>query len=271
MLASAFGEDGSIQRGRIPRLLIIVSRKANPMDPNHLDELIELEDNYWWHIAKRELVTNIVLREFPPPARLVEGGIGSARNLVEFSKLGYEVVGFDLMPESIAHASNRGLENVSVHDLGTPWPLDSGSVDVALMLDVLEHMEDPIRVMQHARNALRTGGGIVFTVPCYPWLYSDWDKSLGHFRRYTAKEMRRQAADAGFTVQFMSHWNGFTLPAALAVRGYEKLFPQQRKPEFPRVSQMMNRTLLTMAKMERSWIRAMQMPIGLSLVGVLRK
>ena len=82
------------------------------MDPSHLDQLVELEDNYWWHVAKRELVTNIVRREFPPPAKLVEGGIGSARNLVEFNKLGYEVIGFDLMPESVAHATNHSLRGM---------------------------------------------------------------------------------------------------------------------------------------------------------------
>jgi SAM-dependent methyltransferase len=135
----------------------------------------------------------------------------------------------------------------------------------------LEHLEDPVNVMQHAHNALRPGGGIVFTVPSYPWLYSDWDKGLGHFRRYTARAMRTQAANAGFKVQFITHWNGFSLPAALAVRGYEKLFPQDRKPAFPRVSPLMNRTLLKIAKLERGWIQAIHMPVGLSLVGVLRK
>ncbi len=241
------------------------------MDPSHLGELIDLEDNYWWHVAKRELVTSIVTREFPAPARLVEGGIGSARNLVEFQKLGYDVIGFDLMPESVEHARQRGLDQVSVHDLGQPWPLEDNSLDVALMLDVLEHVQDPVLVMKHAARALRPGGGIVFTVPCYPWLYSDWDKSLGHFRRYTQKEMRSQASAAGLNVQFMSHWNGFTLPAALAVRGYEKLFPRDKKPEFPRVSPLVNRALMSMAKLERGWMRAMSMPAGLSLVGVLRK
>ena len=241
------------------------------MDPAHLDELIELEDNYWWHIAKRELVLGIVQKEFPPPASLVEGGIGSARNLLEFQKRGYSVTGFDLMSQSVEHARSRGVQNVAVHNLEEVWPLEPGTLDVALMLDVLEHLEHPVAVMQHAYNALRPGGGIVFTVPCYPWLYSEWDRRLGHYRRYTAKELRRQAKDAGFKVEMLTHWNGFTLPAALAVRGYEKLFPRDRKPEFPRVSNMVNNTLLTMARIERGWMKAMNIPAGLSLVGLLRK
>ncbi len=64
------------------------------MDPSHLTQLVELEDNYWWHIAKRKLVLRLLQRFAPAPGRLVEGGIGSGRNLVEFSRLGYDVTGF---------------------------------------------------------------------------------------------------------------------------------------------------------------------------------
>src|SRR3954464_12126816 len=46
------------------------------MDPKHLEELIAVERGYWWHVAKRELVLEVLGRHFPPPARLVEGGIG---------------------------------------------------------------------------------------------------------------------------------------------------------------------------------------------------
>ena len=68
------------------------------MDPSHLTQLVQLEDNYWWHVAKRKLVLRLLNRFAPAPGRLVEGGIGSGRNLVEFDKQGYNVTGFDLMP-----------------------------------------------------------------------------------------------------------------------------------------------------------------------------
>ena len=97
------------------------------MDPSHLQELVALEDNYWWHVAKRQLVTRLMRRYCPAPGRLVEGGIGSGRNLVEFSEMGYDVTGFDLMPESVRHVRNRGIEDVRVHDLGQPWPVEAFS------------------------------------------------------------------------------------------------------------------------------------------------
>ena len=93
------------------------------MDPGHLSELIELEETYWWHVAKRKLVIDILSREYPAPGILIEGGIGAARNILEFSQMGYEVAGFDLMQESVDYGRARGLKNLSVHELSQPWPV----------------------------------------------------------------------------------------------------------------------------------------------------
>lgn len=241
------------------------------MDPSHLQELVELEDSYWWHVAKRQLVTRLLLRYSPPPGRLVEGGIGSGRNLVEFSALGYDVTGFDLMPESVAHVRQRGIEDVRVHDLGQPWPVEPGSVKAVVLLDVLEHVEFPIEVLQHVHSSLSDDGAVIITVPAHPWLYSRWDEQLGHFRRYTVREFRSQANAAGFRVQWLNYWNSFTLPAALAVRSWEKIFPSRSQPDFPEVSGITNRALLTAAAAERWCLNRFPLPSGLSLAGVLRK
>ncbi|MCH2201547.1 MAG: class I SAM-dependent methyltransferase [Fuerstiella sp.] len=241
------------------------------MDPSHLTQLVELEDNYWWHVAKRKLIIRLLSRFAPAPGQLVEGGIGSGRNLVEFSQLGYDVTGFDLMSESVDHVRQRGIEDVRVHDLEDPWPVDSGSLNAVVLLDVLEHVQNPVRVLDHAYDSLTANGSVFITVPSYPWLFSRWDEQLGHFRRYTIREFRRQARESGFRVQWLNHWNSFTLPAALAVRGWEKMFPQRTQPDFPKVSGFTNRMLLTAAAAERCCMDIPGVPAGLSLVGVLRK
>ena len=80
------------------------------MQPAHLEELIELEETYWWHVSKRRLVLGVLGRELPAPRRLVEGGVGSARDLLELERTGYRVSGYDAMPESVANARARGLD-----------------------------------------------------------------------------------------------------------------------------------------------------------------
>jgi SAM-dependent methyltransferase len=239
------------------------------MDPQHLHELIDLEDSYWWHIAKRQLVAEMLRTRYPAPDRIVEGGIGSGRNLYEFQQLGYDVHGLDIMPASVEHCRHRGLDDVHVHDLAQPWPLPAHSMGAVVLLDVLEHIEHPVEVLRHARSVLRDNGAVIVTVPAYPWLYGDWDRRLGHHRRYTSELLREHATAAGFRIDWLTHWNAFTLPAAIAVRSYQRCFPQDRSAEFPRVSPRVNRWLLSMSRWERWWMKRARVPFGLSFVGVL--
>ena len=241
------------------------------MEQSHFEDLKHLEETYWWHVAKRRLATRLVQCRFPAPGRLVEGGIGSSRNLLEFQDLGYEVTGFDLMPEVVEHAKQRGLTDVRQHDLSEPWPLEPESVRAVVLLDVLEHMDDPIQVLRNVSRILQPGGGVVLTVPAYPLLYSNWDERLGHRRRYTARVLRSQASDSGLKVERITHWNSFTLPAAGVVRGLDRVFGRDAGSQFPRVSPVVNSMLLGCAAMERGWLTRLGVPFGLSIVGVLSK
>jgi SAM-dependent methyltransferase len=242
-----------------------------PMDARHLAELAELEDGYWWHVAKRRLAVQLLTRYAPPPGLLVEGGVGSSRNLLEFRRLGYDVTGLDVMPEAVDLACKRGVDSVQLHDLETTWPVDDGSARAVVLLDVIEHLADPVLALEHAWCALQPGGALVVTVPAYPCLYGDWDRALGHYRRYTAPLLREQAEQAGFRIRLLTHWNSFTLPAAIAVRGWRRMFPQHGAAEFPRVSLFTNRLLLACAAAERALIGRIPVPCGLSHVGVLVK
>lgn len=243
------------------------------MDPEHLTDLIELEENYWWHVAKRKLVTEILTREFPAPGLLIEGGIGSARNLLEFNRQGYDVIGFDLMEKAVEYGRSRGLENVHVHELSQPWPVSPNSANVVLLLDVIEHVEDPVLLLKNAAETLQPGGGIIITVPAYPWLYSDWDRKLGHYCRYTKSRFRHNAEQAGLSVKWITHWNSFTLAPAILARGKDQMLRRELNgpPRFNRVSRFTNACLKSCARIERSLIHSTGIPFGLSLVGVLIK
>ena len=241
------------------------------MDQKHLDALIAGERSYWWHVSKRALVIELLRRHFPAPARLVEGGVGGGANLVAFRDLGYRVSGFDVIPESVAHCHELGLDDVRTHDLQQPWQITDGPAQVVVLLDVLEHIPDPIAALRSAAATLDEGGGIVVTVPAIPALMGPWDRMLGHYRRYTRRMLRAQARAAGLQVAWVSHWNAFTLPPALVMRTLEKLGRQKRSAEFPRVSPAVNALLIATAGAERRLIRTVGMPAGLSLVGILKR
>jgi SAM-dependent methyltransferase len=57
--------------------------------------------------------------------------------------------------------------------------------DSVLYIDVLEHIADDTTEARHAAEHLRPGGTLVVLAPAHQWLYSPFDKAIGHFRRYS--------------------------------------------------------------------------------------
>ena len=207
----------------------------------------------------------------PPPARLVEAGTGTGGNLAAFDELGYQVAGFDVAAEAVDRCQKRGLRDVVQHDVDEPWPFDEGSRDIVVLLDVMEHCRDPAAVWRNAKNALRPGGFLILNVPAIPWLFGPWDKALGHYRRYTARWLRREAAEADLRETWLSYWNAFSLPPAIAVRTLQKLRGRSLPATFPRVPRRLNQLLIRTARMERSAMRHWSLPYGLSVAGVFRR
>jgi SAM-dependent methyltransferase len=195
--------------------------------------------------------------------------VGGCGNLSAFQRAGYEVAGLDILPDAARYGERRGVSSVFCHDLSQPWPLAEASADVVVLLDVLEHVPDPALVLRHARRVLSANGGVVLTVPAYPWLFGPWDRQLGHYRRYTPTRLREDADGAAFHVRWFSYWNSFSLMPALAMRLWERCCASSSRGEFPRVSPWTNRMLTRFAAAERWWLGRRRLPLGLSLVGVL--
>ena len=62
--------------------------------------------------------------------------------------------------------------------------------DAVLYIDVLEHISDDRKEISHATAHLKSGGHLLILVPACPILYSPFDETIGHRRRYTKKTIR---------------------------------------------------------------------------------
>jgi SAM-dependent methyltransferase len=67
---------------------------------------------------------------------------------------------------------------------------DHPCFDCILYMDVLEHIEDDHGQIESASRLLRHGGHIVILSPAHQWLYSKFDESIGHLRRYDKARLR---------------------------------------------------------------------------------
>ena len=65
----------------------------------------------------------------------------------------------------------------------------SGSVDCAVLMDVLEHVDDDVGLLRAVDRVLAPAGQFLITVPAHAFLWSDHDDFLGHRRRYNRRQL----------------------------------------------------------------------------------
>jgi SAM-dependent methyltransferase len=72
--------------------------------------------------------------------------------------------------------------------------------DSIAYINVLEHVEHEREELLAAYHALRPGGHLLVFVPALAWLYSNFDREVGHFRRYSRDGLQRVVAHSGFEI-----------------------------------------------------------------------
>jgi SAM-dependent methyltransferase len=77
----------------------------------------------------------------------------------------------------------------------------------AVMVNVLEHIDDDAGTLRELHRRLEPGGSLLIWVPAYQLLFSDFDRRLGHFRRYRRKPLVELVEAAGFAVSTCHHAN----------------------------------------------------------------
>ena len=69
------------------------------------------------------------------------------------------------------------IKNSSIKDIKKKF-------DVIIYFDVLEHIKKDSQEIKLASKKLNENGYLIFSVPAFQIFYSDFDKLVGHFKRY---------------------------------------------------------------------------------------
>jgi SAM-dependent methyltransferase len=88
----------------------------------------------------------------------------------------------------VSRRSGSSTTNVVVGSLRTFS--DDPSFDCILYIDVLEHIRNDRMEIEAAARLVRRNGHIVILSPAHHWLFSEFDKSIGHLRRYNRTGLR---------------------------------------------------------------------------------
>lgn len=241
------------------------------MDRKVFDRMAELDSQHWWFTARHRILNAVIERYVRPPAdaRILEIGAGTGHNLAMLSRFG-SVEASELDPVARDLASERlgkPVLEAALPDLSM-FPADS--YDLIALLDVLEHVPDDTASLAAIYTRLKPGGTLLLTVPINPWMWSAHDVAHHHHRRYRQSEIERLTKAAGFRIDMISPFNTLLFPAIAAARGIGKLRGDESSDDaMPRP--FINATLDRIFGLESSLIGRVPMPVGVSLVAVLRR
>jgi SAM-dependent methyltransferase len=96
----------------------------------------------------------------------------------------------------------KGYPNIRVHR-STLKDLHQSileQLDTIVYINVLEHIEKDGEELQYAQKSLKSGGYLCLFVPSLPLLYSEFDRIIGHHRRYTFNQLNSLVSNNGFNI-----------------------------------------------------------------------
>jgi len=236
--------------------------------------MFDLEDTYWWFVARRELVRDFLIRHRPAASNLsiLDVGCGTGATLKTIDDLG-AATGIDRSPEALRYCRVRHLRRLALAT-AEALPVASDSVDVVLALDLLEHIPDDGAAAREFVRVLRSGGLLLVTVPACPELWSEHDQALDHIRRYRAARLRRILSQAGFRIDRLSHLITALLIPIAALRLIQRMLPTRKsvpQTAFIIPPKPINWLLTALLRLERRWLTRFNLPVGVSLAAVARK
>lgn len=199
--------------------------------------------------------------------RILEVGSGTG-NITQFLCAGgQQVMATDVVPgyRNELQRLFGAKPNVQVGkfdlDKEAPPEFIARPFDTVVCLNVLEHIEDDLFALQQMNRTLAPGGKLALLVPAHRILYGEFDRAVGHFRRYEKRELTGKLKEAGFAVREMKF---FSLLATLPWLVNGRLL---KRDYLPANQANLADRLVPLLKLERF----IGPPCGLSLIAIAQK
>ena len=154
-------------------------------------------EHFW--LRSRDRIVREALQRIGAEAPVLDLGCGPGVTVRHLRASGVECRGVDLatyqpIPADLAGVLGYGQDAFAL-------PLASrDAYRTLLLLDVLEHIADPLAFLRRCLDAFPRVAHLVVTLPARQELWSNYDEFYGHCRRYDRASAARLCADAGAEV-----------------------------------------------------------------------
>jgi ubiquinone/menaquinone biosynthesis C-methylase UbiE len=242
------------------------------MYEHEYEAMFQLENSYWWYVARRRLVVDLLRDEIhgDANARILDVGCGTGSNVQALAGLG-STIGIDASSDALHFCQKRGIGSVA-HSLVEQLPFTDRSFRVVTALDLLEHTDDDLHALREIRRVCQTDGLVLITVPAYGFLWSEHDEALKHRRRYGANELRNKLKLTGFEVIRTSYFISALFFPILALRIWQSIHKDSTRPKTSLVvlPGWLNSSLIGLLRMEQFLFQRINLPFGVSIVALAR-
>lgn len=126
---------------------------------------------------------------------ILDLGCGTGLSSLLFFKSGCRVTGIDGTRAMIERAGKLPFRKLICQDLGKSLRVKDLSFDAAVMIGVMEYLDDPAALLARVRGKLKRGGVFGLTVPQKSSLYSE-----AGLKSYYKKEIEPAMTEAGYRI-----------------------------------------------------------------------
>ena len=257
-------------KGLLSPSLVDESKISFPSESYNSAETNKEADGFW--AAQRAIAIAELLRT-TGSITLWEIGAGNGSAAIPLRNLGFNVIPIEPLESGAVTLAKNGFS--TLHSTLEELKLPSESIDAIGAFDVLEHLEEPEALLAEIHRVLKPGGTFICSVPAYQWLYSDFDISIGHFRRYTKATLISLIGKSGFKSIHVEYLFGFLVIPALLLRRLPYLLGRRNK--FKKVNKLNKSRFIFLSRLDLLFIKVMQiekmlnLQFGLSIISSSNK
>lgn len=246
-----------------------------------VDRLLELtyraEQSHFWFRGFRQYMSPAIARATAGVVapRILDCGCGTGSNLDMLRPYG-RAVGFDLTGIGPAFAREHGhhVAQASIAQI----PFATETFDLVTSFDVFQCLPDAVErdAIAEMWRVLKPGGWLLLHVAALEILHGRHSVLSEEVRRYTPSRLRMIVEGGGFRIERLTFDHASLLPIMLPVRLWHRLSAKDGQVpvgegEITVPAAPINAALTALVSLEALALRAVNMPVGSSLMCLARK
>ncbi len=161
-------------------------------------------ENHFWTIARNSILLKELVRHGLNHEKILEIGCGRGGTVRFLRDNAIECFGVELGTCSIINGAKTFVRiGTDVMDLDI---LERDSFTVLMLLDVIEHISEPIEFLRELLSKFSNLKSLVITVPAGQKIWSNYDTFWGHYRRYDHVTIRETFQNIGMAEVYLSYF-----------------------------------------------------------------